>query len=447
MVPLQLVGAFAQRNLLGGRGFLDIVNHPATAQASVDNRSTAQTVVALVTSAILLLVTPFVAGAISRVVAASYLGREETPGSALRATGRRWWALLAAWFLVHVLEAVFFVLCILPGLLVMAMFVAVAPAIVTEELGPIAGMRRSWRLVRRRVFPVLGIALISGLLASVLGNVLGGIPTAIALAIGLKWAWPLLRAGVHHLRPGDDAVRGHRGDAHLLRRTHPSGGIRPAGHGRGSGAAAIAVVMYVALALADLPRPTRDPHRVVDTVHRVLARPEFQRPGPSLLERVQRDVLDWIARVLDGLVRAGLAGWILALMVVLVALVVWRVLRDVTRDPGRAFEVSLAPSRSPADWRAEAEQHERAGEWRQALRCRYRALVVDLAGRGLLEEVPGRTAGEYRAELGHTLPAAGASFRGATELFEGAWYGRRPTAAADTSRFRQLADDVLETAR
>jgi hypothetical protein len=195
VVPLQLVGAFAQRNILGGRGFLDIVNHPATARASVDNRSTAQTVVALVTSAILLLVTPFVAGAISRVVAASYLGREETPGSALRATGRRWWALLGAWFLVHVLEAVGFVLCILPGLLAMALFVATAPAIVTEELGPVAGMRRSWRLVRRRLFPVLGIALVSGLLASVLGNVLGGVPTAIALAIGLKWAWPLLAVG------------------------------------------------------------------------------------------------------------------------------------------------------------------------------------------------------------------------------------------------------------
>jgi hypothetical protein len=42
---------------------------------------------------------------------------------------------------------------------------------------------------------VLGIALVSGLLASVLGNVLGGVPTAIALAIGLKWAWPLLAVG------------------------------------------------------------------------------------------------------------------------------------------------------------------------------------------------------------------------------------------------------------
>jgi hypothetical protein len=206
-------------------------------------------------------------------------------------------------------------------------------------------------------------------------------------------------------------------------------------------------VKLLAAPLADLPRPTRDPKHVVDTVHRVLARAEYRRPGPSFLSRVERDVLDWIARVLDSLVRAGIAAWIVPVLALLVALAVWRLFRDVTRDAGRAIEVSTVPFRAPADWRAEAEAHEKAGEWRQALRCRYRALVADLAGRGILEEVPGRTAGEYRIELGQTLPAAAPAFRGATELFEGAWYGRRPTAAPDSARFRQLADQVLESAR
>jgi hypothetical protein len=205
-------------------------------------------------------------------------------------------------------------------------------------------------------------------------------------------------------------------------------------------------VKLLAVVLTDLPRPTRDPKHVVDTVHRVLARPEYRRPGPSLLSRLQHDVLDWIARVLDSLVRAGIAAWIVPALALLVALVVWRVLRGFTRDPGRAVEVSTVPFRAPADWRAEAAAHEQAGEWRQALRCRYRALVADLAGRGILEEVPGRTTGEYRAELGQALPAAASAFRGATELFEGAWYGRQPTAAPDSARFRQLADQVLERA-
>jgi hypothetical protein len=195
VVPLQVVAAFAQRNVLGGRGFIDILNNPPSSTDSLNSGGDAQTVLAVVAFVISLLVTPFVAGAISRVVAASYLGQEESPGAALRATGRRTWALLAAWVLVHVLEVVGFLFCILPGLLFMALFVAVAPAIVIEELGPIQGMRRSWRLVRRRIWSVLGIALLAGFLANVLGQVLGFVPTIIALIIGLEWAWPLLAAG------------------------------------------------------------------------------------------------------------------------------------------------------------------------------------------------------------------------------------------------------------
>jgi hypothetical protein len=200
--------------------------------------------------------------------------------------------------------------------------------------------------------------------------------------------------------------------------------------------------------LADLPKPTRPPGQVSRTIDRVLARPEYQHPGPSLLERIQRDVLDWVARVLSRVVGAGLGAWIaLAVILALVALVVWRVAGGVTRDPGQGVAVSARRLRPAADWRAEAEAHERAGEWRQAVRARYRALVADLAGRGLLQEIPGRTAGEYRAELGDALPAASPQFAGATELFEGAWYGRRPTAAADAAHLRELSDQVLAAAR
>jgi hypothetical protein len=199
--------------------------------------------------------------------------------------------------------------------------------------------------------------------------------------------------------------------------------------------------------LADLPRSGRDPHQVAETVHRVLSRAEYRRPGPSPLQRLRQDVFDWIARELGGLVGAGIGAWIaLAVVVALVALVAWRLVAGMTRDPGHGVAVSTARVRPATEWRAEAEAHERAGEWRQAVRCRYRALVADLAGRGLLQEVPGRTAGEYRAELGDTLPTAAPPFRGATELFEGAWYGRRPTAQAEAAAFRQLAERVLEAA-
>ena len=200
--------------------------------------------------------------------------------------------------------------------------------------------------------------------------------------------------------------------------------------------------------LADLPQPTRPPGQVSRTIDRVLARPEYQHPGPSLLERVQNAVVDWIARVLSGVVGAGVGAWIvLAVILALVVLVVWRLAGGVTRDPGQGVTVSARRLRPAADWRAEAEAHERAGEWRQAVRARYRALVADLAGRGFVQEIPGRTAGEYRAEVSDALPAAAPQFAGATELFEGAWYGGRPTGEADAAHLRDLSDRVLEVAR
>lgn len=192
VVPLHLISAFVQRNLYSGRSFFDAVNNPTLQSGNTDN---ARLVLGGAVALVSLLVTPFVAGAISKVVAASYLGGEETVGSALRATGRRAGALLGAWFLVHVMESIGFVLCIFPGLVVMATFVAVAPAIVIERLGPIRGMRRSARLLWPRLFPTMGIALVSGLLASVVGNALGTVPSFAALAIGLKYGWPLLAAG------------------------------------------------------------------------------------------------------------------------------------------------------------------------------------------------------------------------------------------------------------
>jgi hypothetical protein len=104
-------------------------------------------------------------------------------------------------------------------------------------------------------------------------------------------------------------------------------------------------------------------------------------------------------------------------------------------------------SREPVNWRAEAEQHRRAGRFRDALRCRYRALVGDLARSGLVDEIPGRTTGEERAQLRRVRPAANAPFSAAADLFDGAWYGHLPVDEADDDAFQRLEGDVLAEAR
>ena len=108
--------------------------------------------------------------------------------------------------------------------------------------------------------------------------------------------------------------------------------------------------------------------------------------------------------------------------------------------------VAVDRSREPLNWRSEAEEHRRAGRFRDALRCRYRALVGDLARRGLIDEIPGRTTGEERAQLRRVIPDASRPFNAAADLFDGAWYGHRDVDAAADDQFQSLERDVLASA-
>jgi len=155
----------------------------------------------------------------------------------------------------------------------------------------------------------------------------------------------------------------------------------------------------------------------------------------------------------------GLIFWVLLivgvvlLLVVLVRAIAGRSPRQRrAREGGRGDElddemetgfVRIDRSREPTDWRAEAEAHRLAGRHRDALRCRYRALVGDLARRGLIDEIPGRTTGEERAQLREVRPVAGAPFDAAADLFDDAWYGHVEVDAADDDRFQELERDVL----
>jgi hypothetical protein len=223
------------------------------------------------------------------------------------------------------------------------------------------------------------------------------------------------------------------------------------------GTAFVFAVVLVALALpapahgADLPVPQRSPEEVKRTVRDVLQRPEYRRDSPTIIERARRWVRDQLSRLLTSLFRGDrgtvLAWAILGGLSVLVLVLSLRFARGVTPDPSRSITASVSVRWTAADWRADAETHERAGEWRLALRARYRALVAELAARGVVDEIPGRTAGEYRVEVTETAPRVGPEFAGATELFERAWYGNRPTGADEAARFRALEQRVLTGAR
>lgn len=197
----------------------------------------------------------------------------------------------------------------------------------------------------------------------------------------------------------------------------------------------------------DLPPPERSADEVKDTARDILSGREFRPPARNWIEEARAWVFEKAAELL-GKAFAGTRGAVLAYALFTVAVVallffVVRLFRTVRSDPGAGLTFESDPIRPATAWRADAEVFEKRGEWRAALRCRYRALVADLASRGLVDEIPGRTTGEYRREVTTSVPRAAPEFSGATELFELAWYGNFPTGEAENRRFRSLADRVL----
>jgi len=193
LVPFQILLAFLQRDVLGGRSVIQAFGDPSVASSTHQSLNTE--LLRLGVYGVDTLMLPFIGGAIATVVGASYLGQEIGPGEAIRATARRFWALLWAWWIHLGGELVGIVCCVIGLIPAMTLFMMTAPAIVTEGLGPWQGIKRSWRLARRRFWPTLGTMLLAGIVALILSNVVSLAPDSIGLLIGLHWGWLLLALG------------------------------------------------------------------------------------------------------------------------------------------------------------------------------------------------------------------------------------------------------------
>ncbi len=83
-----------------------------------------------------------------------------------------------------------FVLLIIPGLILMTIWSVGAPAIVAEDIGPIAAFGRSYELVRGQAWTVFGvlvvvflIMIVAFLIAGLIGAAIGGVAGAIIVGI------------------------------------------------------------------------------------------------------------------------------------------------------------------------------------------------------------------------------------------------------------------------
>lgn len=201
--------------------------------------------------------------------------------------------------------------------------------------------------------------------------------------------------------------------------------------------------------LAFLQDPiTRDSAR--EEAERELRRSVYDVGGESFAQRVINWIVDKVTEAIDAAVRVtpgGLPSLIL-LVIVLVALVVFlrlglgpAGLRDALTDRRRG-----ARSMSAAEYRAEAERYAATGDYREAVRARFRAVIRELEQRAVLDPRPGRTAGEIATEGGAAVPAIGTDLTVAARIFDEAWYGRKTADAAAYQRIG-AADDAIRNAR
>jgi hypothetical protein len=210
---------------------------------------------------------------------------------------------------------------------------------------------------------------------------------------------------------------------------------------RGGGAGALLSALPVLAQPAQ--EITRDGAR--EEARRELAK-RLYRDDSNLVERV----ISWIAaRISDLLetasgVPSGRGVGVLLLVVVGVLLLVAARLglgplrpRDLLGDRRRGARRMTA-----ADYRAEAIAFAASGEWREAVRSRFRGVIRELEERGVLDPRPGRTAGEIAAEAGGAVPAVAGDLRAAADIFNTIWYGDRPATEAAYQRMSQVDDTV-----
>lgn len=194
-VPVQLLGAWLQRDLLGGDSLLDLLDESDPSLVGAEGTELGSTGAQLVLLFGPALALVFVAAGLVRLVGAWHVGQDLSLGDLLRGSRSVAWPLLASWLLVHLAEAGGALACGLPALAVMTWFLVTAPVIGAERLGPIDSMRRSARLVSRRFWPVMGLALMSGLVATIFGYALGLVPMVVSLLVGTAgWGWLLTGA-------------------------------------------------------------------------------------------------------------------------------------------------------------------------------------------------------------------------------------------------------------
>ena len=127
---------------------------------------------AIVIAFVSVLMWTILTGAITRVAAGTFLGRDLDVGESYRFGFARFWSIVLVAVLVGLAIAVGFLLLIIPGFIVLTFLCCSIPVLVIEDQRGRAALRRSWNLVRGHGWHVFGTIIVAALLNGIVSAVL-----------------------------------------------------------------------------------------------------------------------------------------------------------------------------------------------------------------------------------------------------------------------------------
>jgi hypothetical protein len=215
LIPMNFAVSYLTSEVYGGAGLLDQLSNPAAAEAFFAGGPSLAPFIGLIAVSVVsfVLVTPFVNGVACRIAADGYEHRQPAIGEVLRATLRRYAALVGVTLLLAL-----FVLAVmaLPALLVFGAVTTESPqlgvaaaalgaagvgviffvlvrlslayaVVVVERVGPVSALQRSFRLVRGRFWRTLFTLALAGIIAGFVAQIVS-LPFSVPGSLFGDWA-------------------------------------------------------------------------------------------------------------------------------------------------------------------------------------------------------------------------------------------------------------------
>src|SRR4029077_8800244 len=97
--------------------------------------------------------------AMAHLVSGWLAGEDPGAGEVLRVVGRRSGVALLAWLIALLLKGLSILACGVGVVLTIPMFMVLSPVVAIEGVGPLAAVKRSWRLSSRRFITMVVLVL------------------------------------------------------------------------------------------------------------------------------------------------------------------------------------------------------------------------------------------------------------------------------------------------